>query len=161
MRRQRLFSIVAFLVKLGGTTLLRDQKERPMSILDVAHLSHSYGGREIFEDVSFRLEKGEHVALVGANGEGKSTFMSIITGKLSPDDGKITWRGVRRLDTWTSTQPLRRERPSAKRCARPFRILSMRKRKCLPLTIRWRRFTGRAGAPHGGYGRNPGTVGGG
>jgi ATPase subunit of ABC transporter with duplicated ATPase domains len=62
-----------------------------MSILDVAHLSHSYGGREIFEDVSFRLEKGEHVALVGANGEGKSTFMSIITGKLSPDDGKITW----------------------------------------------------------------------
>ena len=62
-----------------------------MSILDVAHLSHSYGGREIFEDVSFRLEKGEHVALVGANGEGRSTFMSIITGKLSPDDGKITW----------------------------------------------------------------------
>lgn len=48
-------------------------------------------------------------------------------------------RGVRRLDTWTSTRPLRRERPSAKRCARPFRILSMRKRKCLPLTIRWHR----------------------
>ena len=63
-----------------------------MSILDVAHLSHSYGGREIFEDVSFRLEKGEHVALVGANGEGKSTFMSIITGKLSPDDGKMCIR---------------------------------------------------------------------
>ena len=62
-----------------------------MSILDVSHLSHSYGGREIFDDVSFRLEKGEHVALVGANGEGKSTFMSIITGKLSPDDGKVTW----------------------------------------------------------------------
>jgi ATPase subunit of ABC transporter with duplicated ATPase domains len=62
-----------------------------MSILDVSHLSHSYGGREIFDDVSFRLEKGEHVALVGANGEGKSTFMSIITGKLLPDDGKITW----------------------------------------------------------------------
>ena len=62
-----------------------------MSVLDVAHLSHSYGGREIFDDVSFRLEKGEHVALVGANGEGKSTFMSIITGKLTPDEGKVTW----------------------------------------------------------------------
>ena len=36
-----------------------------MSILNVSHLSHSYGGREIFEDVSFRLLKGEHVALVG------------------------------------------------------------------------------------------------
>lgn len=35
-----------------------------MSILNVSHLSHSYGGREIFEDVSFRLLKGEHVALV-------------------------------------------------------------------------------------------------
>ncbi|WP_289050079.1 ABC-F family ATP-binding cassette domain-containing protein [uncultured Acidaminococcus sp.] len=62
-----------------------------MSVLDVAHLSHSYGGREIFDDVSFRLEKGEHVALIGANGEGKSTFMAIITGKLSPDEGKVTW----------------------------------------------------------------------
>lgn len=33
-----------------------------MSVLEVSHLSHSYGGREIFEDVSFRLLKGEHVA---------------------------------------------------------------------------------------------------
>ena len=62
-----------------------------MSVLEVSHLSHSYGGREIFEDVSFRLLKGEHVALVGANGEGKSTFMSIITGKLTPDAGQVTW----------------------------------------------------------------------
>lgn len=73
-----------------------------MSVLDVAHLSHSYGGRDIFDDVSFRLEKGEHVALVGANGEGKSTFMSIITGKLSPDEGKVTWPGGPRLAIWTS-----------------------------------------------------------
>ena len=62
-----------------------------MSVLEVSHLSHSYGGREIFEDVSFRLLKGEHVALVGANGEGKSTFMSIITGKLTPDAGQVIW----------------------------------------------------------------------
>ena len=62
-----------------------------MSVLEVSHLSHSYGGREIFEDVSFRLLKGEHVALVGANGEGKSTFMAIITGKLTPDAGQVTW----------------------------------------------------------------------
>ena len=62
-----------------------------MSILTVEHLSHSFGGRVIFEDVSFRLNKGEHVGLVGANGEGKSTFMNIITGKLQPDEGKIEW----------------------------------------------------------------------
>ena len=62
-----------------------------MSILQVKNLSHSYGGREIFENVSFRLLKGEHVALVGANGEGKSTFLAIITGKLTPDAGTVEW----------------------------------------------------------------------
>lgn len=62
-----------------------------MSILQVKNLSHSYGGREIFENVRFRLFKGEHVALVGANGEGKSTFLAIITGKLTPDAGTVEW----------------------------------------------------------------------
>lgn len=65
--------------------------ERKMSILNVEHLSHGFGDRAIFEDVSFRLLKGEHIGLVGANGEGKSTFMSIITGKLMPDEGKVEW----------------------------------------------------------------------
>ena len=62
-----------------------------MSILNVEHLSHGFGDRAIFTDVSFRLLKGEHIGLVGANGEGKSTFMSIIRKKLMPDDGKIEW----------------------------------------------------------------------
>lgn len=62
-----------------------------MSILNVEHLTHGFGDRAIFEDVSFRLLKGEHIALVGANGEGKSTFMNIITGKLMPDEGKVEW----------------------------------------------------------------------
>ena len=62
-----------------------------MSILNVEHLSHGFGDRAIFQDVSFRLLKGEHIGLVGANGEGKSTFMNIITGKLMPDEGKVEW----------------------------------------------------------------------
>ncbi len=62
-----------------------------MSILNVEHLTHGFGERAIFTDVSFRLLKGEHIGLVGANGEGKSTFMSIVTGKLMPDEGKIEW----------------------------------------------------------------------
>ena len=62
-----------------------------MSILNVENLSHGFGDRAIFQDVSFRLLKGEHIGLIGANGEGKSTFMSIITGKLQPDEGKIEW----------------------------------------------------------------------
>lgn len=62
-----------------------------MSILNVENLTHGFGDRAIFDNVSFRLLKGEHIGLIGANGEGKSTFMSIITGKLQPDEGKIEW----------------------------------------------------------------------
>ena len=62
-----------------------------MSILNVEHLTHGFGDRAIFNDVSFRLLKGEHIGLIGANGEGKSTFMNIITGKLMPDEGKVEW----------------------------------------------------------------------
>ncbi len=62
-----------------------------MSILNVEHLTHGFGDRAIFNDVSFRLLKGEHIGLIGANGEGKSTFMNIITNKLMPDEGKIEW----------------------------------------------------------------------
>ncbi len=60
-------------------------------ILDVKNLSHGFGDRAIFNNVSFRLLKGEHIGLIGANGEGKSTFMNIVTDKLMPDAGTVTW----------------------------------------------------------------------
>lgn len=62
-----------------------------MSILNVENLTHGFGDRAIFNNVSFRLLKGEHIGLIGANGEGKSTFMNIITGHLQPDEGKVEW----------------------------------------------------------------------
>jgi ATPase subunit of ABC transporter with duplicated ATPase domains len=62
-----------------------------MSILNVENVSHGFGARRILENASFRLLKGEHVGLIGANGEGKSTFLNIITGKLMPDEGKVEW----------------------------------------------------------------------
>lgn len=62
-----------------------------MSILTVENVTHGFGARAILEEASFRLLKGEHVGLVGANGEGKSSFLDIITGKLTPDQGKVEW----------------------------------------------------------------------
>ncbi len=62
-----------------------------MSLLTVENVSHGFGARQILENASFRLLKGEHIGLVGANGEGKSTFLNIITGKIKPDEGNITW----------------------------------------------------------------------
>lgn len=62
-----------------------------MSILNVENVTHYFGGRKILEEVTFRLLQGEHVGLIGANGEGKSTFLNIITGDLMPDSGKVSW----------------------------------------------------------------------
>lgn len=79
-----------------------------MSILSVENLSHGFGDRAIFRDVTFRLLAGEHIGLVGANGEGKSTFFNIVTGALMPDEGTITWaKNVRvgYLDQHTVLKP--------------------------------------------------------
>ena len=61
-----------------------------MSILNVEHLTHGFGDRAIFEDVSFRLLAGEHIGLVGANGEGLS-LIHILTGTVQP-----AWKKLRR-----------------------------------------------------------------
>jgi len=62
-----------------------------MSLLTVEDVSHSFGGRVLFKNVSFRLLAGERVGLVGANGVGKSTLMNILTGQVLKDSGKVEW----------------------------------------------------------------------
>ena len=62
-----------------------------MSILKIENMSHSFGDRILFSNVSFRLLKAEHIGLIGSNGEGKSTFMKIITNQILPDGGTIEW----------------------------------------------------------------------
>ncbi len=79
-----------------------------MSILTVSNLNHGFGARAILSNVSFRLLKGEHIGLIGANGEGKSTFMNIITRKLDPDEGQVEWSKrvrVGYLDQHTTLKP--------------------------------------------------------
>ena len=79
-----------------------------MSVLNVENVTHGFGARKILEDASFRLLKGEHVGLVGANGEGKSTFLNIVTGELMPDEGKVEWARrvtVGYLDQHTALTP--------------------------------------------------------
>lgn len=79
-----------------------------MSVLNVKDVTHGFGSRSILENVSFRLLKGEHVALIGANGEGKSTFLNIITGNLMPDEGTVEWSNrvtVGYLDQHSALKP--------------------------------------------------------
>ena len=68
-----------------------------MSILNVVNLSHGFGDRAIFNHVSFRLLKGEHIGLIGANGAGKSTFLKILSGQLEPTNGDVVITPGQRL----------------------------------------------------------------
>lgn len=62
-----------------------------MSVLEVTNLTFSFGNKIILEDANFVMQKGEHIGLVGMNGEGKSTFIKLITHQITPDEGKIVW----------------------------------------------------------------------
>ncbi|KKO52429.1 ABC-F family ATP-binding cassette domain-containing protein [Paenibacillus sp. DMB20] len=62
-----------------------------MSIIHVEQLNHSFGDKQLFRGLEFRLLKGEHAALVGNNGAGKSTLLRILTGEILPDSGSVRW----------------------------------------------------------------------
>ena len=58
-------------------------------IMQIEHLSKSFGGRTLFSDVTFRLEEYDRLALVGPNGAGKTTMLNIISGREDADEGRI------------------------------------------------------------------------
>ncbi|MGP1561995.1 MAG: ABC-F family ATP-binding cassette domain-containing protein [Helicobacteraceae bacterium] len=59
--------------------------------LSVENLSRSYGSLQVLKDLSLRLDPNEKVALIGANGVGKTTFCKILSGELEPDAGTVKW----------------------------------------------------------------------
>ncbi|TCP27070.1 ATPase subunit of ABC transporter with duplicated ATPase domains [Scopulibacillus darangshiensis] len=61
-----------------------------MSLIHADNLTHSFGDKEIFKKVAFRLLNGEHIGLVGPNGSGKSTLLKLLTGRLLADSGSVT-----------------------------------------------------------------------
>lgn len=65
-----------------------------MSLLQVSHLSKSFGGVQAVDDLSFELRAGELLALIGPNGAGKSTTFNMLNGQLRPDRGSILLDGT-------------------------------------------------------------------
>ncbi|WP_233116832.1 energy-dependent translational throttle protein EttA [Aggregatibacter actinomycetemcomitans] len=59
-------------------------------VIEVQHLSKSYGDRTLIDDLSFSIPKGAIVGIIGANGAGKSTLFRMLSGKEKPDSGTIT-----------------------------------------------------------------------
>lgn len=65
-----------------------------MAILEVKHVDFRYGsGPWILKDISFSVEEGERVAILGPSGYGKSTLAKVIAGYLQPQGGEVLWKG--------------------------------------------------------------------
>ncbi len=85
-------------------TARRAVRMKGLIMIRVEHLSKRYGTRYALDDVSFTIEKGEIVGLLGANGAGKSTTMNILTGYLSATEGEVYVDGVSVLDDPTAAK---------------------------------------------------------
>ena len=70
---------------------LRPRFESGKDVLDIEGLAKSFGPLHLFSDVTVSIKRGERVALIGANGTGKSTLLKIVNGLLAPDEGEITF----------------------------------------------------------------------
>ncbi len=71
------------------TLVLTPQSESGNDVLMVEGLSKAYGERKLFDHVDLDIKKGEHVAIIGDNGTGKTTLLKILTGSVSPDEGSF------------------------------------------------------------------------
>ncbi|WEV57477.1 ABC-F family ATP-binding cassette domain-containing protein [Ligilactobacillus acidipiscis] len=63
-----------------------------MSVLEVEHLSMAFADKQLYEDASFRLNKEDHMGVIGQNGAGKSTLIKLLTGTELPDEGTVKWQ---------------------------------------------------------------------
>lgn len=60
-----------------------------MNILNIEHISKIYGDKTIFDDISFGIQQGDKIGVIGINGTGKTTFLRILAGLEEPDEGQV------------------------------------------------------------------------
>src|SRR2546430_16476449 len=83
-----------------------------MRLLEVERLSKGFGGVRAVHEVSFVLEEGELLGIMGPNGSGKTTLFNLIAGALRPDAGRIRFAGTE-IGGRAAPPPRRRRRPRA------------------------------------------------
>ncbi|MCU0484483.1 MAG: metal ABC transporter ATP-binding protein [Anaerolineales bacterium] len=71
----------------------RERHHAGSPVLEVSHLNVKYGSRFVLEDITFRLERGQRIAVVGPNGAGKSTLFKVIAGVIPPSSGNVNVYG--------------------------------------------------------------------
>ena len=68
--------------------------KKPQPIISLENISLSFGNRKILDNVSFKINQGQILGMLGPNGVGKSTIFNLITGLIKPDYGKIKFNGT-------------------------------------------------------------------
>jgi ATPase subunit of ABC transporter with duplicated ATPase domains len=71
--------------------IFKQNREIGKEILFVEHISKSFDNHKVLNNISFVMNKGDKIALIGPNGIGKTTLCEILVGNLEPDEGKVTW----------------------------------------------------------------------
>ena len=71
--------------------MFRPHRDIGNEVLEVIDLDKSYEGKKVFEDLSFKVEKGDKIALIGTNGVGKTTLLEILMEKIPADEGSFKW----------------------------------------------------------------------
>jgi len=86
MRAQR----AAMLGAVGAAKLgLARDEVKTKTVIDAEHVFKSFGDRSIIKDFTLRIQRGDRIGLVGANGTGKTTLLKLLTGELKPDSGTV------------------------------------------------------------------------
>ncbi len=69
---------------------LENDEVRTKMVIEAAQVTKRYGARTIIKDFSLRIQRGDRIGLVGANGTGKTTLLKLLTGEIAPDEGTVT-----------------------------------------------------------------------
>ena len=77
---------------------IKSLKKKPQPIIALENISVSFGNNQILDNVSFKINHGEILGMLGPNGVGKSTIFNLITGLIKPDYGKIKFNGIDVVD---------------------------------------------------------------
>ncbi len=103
----------------------------PRVPLEVNGLSKSYGSHPVFRNVSFALDRGDRLAVVGPNGCGKTTLLRILTGEEYPDEGRLTWGHEVRFQYYTQNHAEQLDE-----CRTVYEALADRSPSQTPMTLR-------------------------
>ncbi|MBT4031117.1 MAG: ATP-binding cassette domain-containing protein [Campylobacteraceae bacterium] len=77
--------------------VFKQEKAISKEILEIKNISKSYDGEVVLNDISFMMEKGDKIALIGSNGAGKTTLCEILMENIKPDSGEVKWGATAQL----------------------------------------------------------------